>query len=64
MLSPLIAKVWTYCEESTIRGRTVTLKAKFADFQQITRSRTEEMPVESQVALEEIVHPLLELLFL
>lgn len=63
VLGPLIAKVWTYCEESTIRGRTVTLKAKFADFQQITRSRTEEMPLETQVALEEIVHPLLELLF-
>ena len=27
---PLIAKVWRYCEETTIRGRTVTLKAKYA----------------------------------
>jgi nucleotidyltransferase/DNA polymerase involved in DNA repair len=27
-LEPLIGKVWTYCEGSAIRGRTVTLKAK------------------------------------
>ena len=28
-LEPLIAKVWSYCEGSTVRGRTATLKAKF-----------------------------------
>lgn len=39
-LRPLIEKVWRYCEERSIRGRTVTLKVKYADFQQITRSRT------------------------
>ena len=42
-LEPLIAKVWSYCEGSTIRGRTATLKAKYADFQQITRSRSLEI---------------------
>ena len=51
-LEPLIAKVWSYCEDSTIRGRTVTLKAKYADFQQVTRSRTVEVPVASRAALE------------
>jgi DNA polymerase-4 len=44
-LGPLIAKVWASCEESTIRRRTVTLKAKYADFQQVTRSRTSEAPL-------------------
>ncbi len=33
------------CEASGIRGRTVTLKVKFADFQQITRSRTGQVPI-------------------
>ena len=47
-LEPLIAKVWSYCETSTIRGRTATLKAKYADFKQITRSRTIEGPLASR----------------
>jgi DNA polymerase-4 len=29
--------VWVYCAGSGIRGRTVTLKVKFANFQIITR---------------------------
>jgi DNA polymerase IV len=59
-LEPLIDKVWNYCEGSTIRGRTATLKAKFADFQQITRSRTLDHPVESRAVLGEVVAALLE----
>ena len=39
-LVPLAEKVWRHCEAKEISGRTVTLKVKFADFQQITRSRT------------------------
>ncbi|MBZ9823384.1 DNA polymerase IV [Mesorhizobium sp. CA4] len=45
-LRPLIAKVWGHCEGKGIRGRTITLKVKFADFQQITRSRTVSVPIE------------------
>jgi DNA polymerase IV len=63
VLRPLIAKVWAYCEESTIRGRTVTLKAKYADFQQVTRNRTGESPLATQAAIEAIVYALLESLF-
>ncbi len=62
-IGPLIAKVWGYCEESTIRGRTVTLKAKFTDFQQITRSRTGEGPPPTQAAIEAIGFELLQSLF-
>ena len=62
-LEPLIVKVWSYCEGSTIRGRTATLKAKYADFQQITRSRTVDAPVASRDMLEEIVSALLDPLF-
>ncbi|QDK82525.1 DNA polymerase IV [Spirosoma sp. KCTC 42546] len=39
-LEPLIKSVWAYCERMGLVGRTVTLKVKYADFQQITRSRT------------------------
>ncbi len=62
-LRPLIAKVWTFCEESTIRGRTVTLKAKYADFQQVTRSRTDETPIATQSIIEAMMDALLESLF-
>jgi DNA polymerase-4 len=62
-LGPLVAKVWAYCQESTIRGRTVTLKAKYADFQQVTRSRTGEAPLATQAAIETIGEALLESLF-
>jgi len=37
-LRPLVAKVWTACERTRVRGRTVMLKVKYNDFQQITRS--------------------------
>lgn len=32
--------VWTWCETTGARGRTVTVKIKWADFQQATRSRS------------------------
>jgi DNA polymerase-4 len=51
-LQPIIDKVWRYCEGSDIRGRTVTLKVKYADFQQVTRSRSFAAPVDSKAALE------------
>jgi DNA polymerase-4 len=62
-LEPLIGKVWSYCEESSIRGRTVTLKAKYADFRQVTRSRTVEAPMASRAAIEAVVAALLGPLF-
>jgi nucleotidyltransferase/DNA polymerase involved in DNA repair len=44
-LREIAGKVWGYCEDSGMRGRTVTLKVKFANFQVITRSRTGLMQV-------------------
>ena len=62
-LQPLIEKVWRACETSGFRGRTVTLKVKFADFTQITRSRSGAEPVASRATLEaaglELLRPLL-----
>ncbi len=36
----LARKIWQTCEDKGLRGRTVVVKIKFTDFQQITRSRT------------------------
>jgi DNA polymerase-4 len=61
-LAPIIEKVWRYCDTSGIRARTVTLKVKYADFQQITRSRT-GAPVTSHAELERWSYALLEPVF-
>src|SRR5215207_857519 len=39
-LQPLIDQVWGWCERTGVRGRTVTLRVKYADFRQITRARS------------------------
>jgi DNA polymerase-4 len=52
-LVPILDKVWRYCEQTGIRGRTVTLKVKYVDFQQITRSRSMPLPIESRPILEQ-----------
>jgi DNA polymerase-4 len=62
-LHEIIDKVWAYCVRSAIRGRTVTLKVKFANFQQITRSRTAATPISSRSELEQLGNALLEPLF-
>lgn len=44
-LWPLINDVWSFCEARHIVGRTVTIKVKYEDFQQITRSRSTFSPI-------------------
>lgn len=39
-LQPLISKVWRHCEAHGISGKTVTVKVKYSDFTQATRSKT------------------------
>nr|WP_262894844.1 DNA polymerase IV [Hymenobacter guriensis] len=58
-LQPCLESVWGYCQRADVRGRTITLKVKYADFQQITRSRTLLGPVSSQAALEQVSGELL-----
>ncbi len=58
-LEPLVDKVWTYCESAGTRGRTVTLKLKFFNFEMITRSRSVPAPVSSRDDLERLVVDLL-----
>ena len=62
-LQPIIDKVWRHCEQTGVRGRTVTLKVKFSDFQQITRGRTLTGFVESRSGLEQPSVDLLKMLF-
>ncbi len=62
-LAPTVDKVWGFCERTGTRGRTVTLKVKYADFEQITRSRSFVSQVPSRDALSqaslELLRPLI-----
>ena len=62
-LKPLIEKIWRHCESAGILGKTVTLKVKYADFQQVTRSRTSKAAVSTEVELERISYDLLDSIF-
>ncbi|MFD0985738.1 DNA polymerase IV [Methyloligella solikamskensis] len=53
-LLKLAEKVWEWCEKNTAFGRTVTVKVKYADFEQITRSHSQPQVVSSRDALYEI----------
>ena len=62
-LQPILDKLWRHCESAGLRGRTVTLKVKFADFQILTRSRSAAEAVHTRGDLEtmscELLRPLL-----
>ena len=53
-LAPIVDKVWGACEKNNMRGRTATLKVKYADFRIITRSRTIDAPIGSREELAQI----------
>lgn len=59
-LESLIDDVWQYCQERGITARTVTLKVKYADFRQITRSRTLLAPIPSRHTLSRLATDLLQ----
>jgi DNA polymerase-4 len=59
-LQPLVDTVWRHCESTGNRGRTVTLKVKFADFEIISRSQSFSDPVSSQPDLERVATGLLQ----
>ncbi|MBG0809300.1 DNA polymerase IV [Methylosinus sp. H3A] len=62
-LAPIVTRVFTHCEGARISGRTVTLKIKYADFQQITRRSTGAAPIASRGELEAAALALLRPLF-
>lgn len=59
----LAKKVWQSCEAKGISGRTLTLKVKFADLQQISRSRTITTAIQTGADLEALALALLQPLF-
>lgn len=62
-LAPLLAKLWVIYARGELAGRTVTVKLKYDDFRQITRSRSFVDPVASQATIEQVSMDLLRPLF-
>lgn len=58
-LEPVLAAVWAASQRTGATGRTVTLKVKYADFRQITRSRTFLAPIRTPELLAQVTHELL-----
>jgi DNA polymerase IV len=46
--------VWAWCEKANARGRTVTVKIKWTDFQISTRSRSMKMTVQTREKLHQL----------
>ena len=61
-LARVAGLAWARIERSEVRGRTVTLKVKFADFTLITRSKTYPGPVTDRDAFTTAGQALLEAL--
>jgi DNA polymerase-4 len=59
-LAPLVDKVWRHCEGTGNRGRTVTLKVKFNDFEIITRSKSVPVAISNRSDLERLLVALLQ----
>lgn len=58
-LTPLAEKVWRSCEAQGISGKTVTVKIKYSDFTQATRSRTSPSPVTGAAEIAQAASTLL-----
>lgn len=58
-MEKIIDIVWNSIEKSGAHGRTVTLKAKYADFRQITRSKSLERHVDGKAEFADIGRELL-----
>ena len=59
-LDDIIEIVWTRIADKQAKGRTVTLKVKFNDFQIMTRARSMEAPVADRAQFAAIAHEILE----
>jgi len=61
-LSRVAGYAWQRIERSEVRGRTVTLKVKFGDFTQITRSKSFTAPIPDLASFEGAGQSLLDAL--
>lgn len=59
-LAEVIASVWERIESNGVIGRTVTLKVKYADFRQITRSKSSEDYIGDRAAFTATAEALLD----
>src|ERR1700728_1389172 len=55
--------VWAWCEKANARGRTVTVKIKWADFQISTRSRSMEVTIQTREKLHQLALGLIRSVF-
>jgi DNA polymerase-4 len=55
--------VWAWCEKANARGRTVTVKIKWADFQISTGSRSMEMTIQTREKLHQLALGLIRSVF-
>jgi DNA polymerase-4 len=55
--------VWAWCEKTNCRGRTVTVKIKWANFQISSRSRSTETAIETRDRLHELALELIRTVF-
>jgi DNA polymerase IV len=55
--------VWAWCEKTNCRGRTVTVKIKWANFQISSRSRSVETAIETKDKLYEVALDLIRTVF-
>ena len=62
-VAALAARVWQSCRKRGLSGRTVTLKVKYADFRQISRSRSLVATFRCESELLEMAETLLRPLF-
>ncbi len=59
-LENLCSSVWKELEEKNLRGRTVTIKVKYGDFRQVTRSRSFLSAVQNQELFKQTILELLK----
>lgn len=62
-LDTLANEVWLWAETAEKYGRTVTVKIKWSDFEQSTRSRTEKTPIDDKQLFRQISAELLRSVF-
>jgi DNA polymerase IV len=55
--------VWAWCVKANARGRTVTVKIKWADFQISTRSRSVEITIQTREKLHQVALGLIQSVF-
>jgi DNA polymerase IV len=56
-------QVWTWCEKANAFGRTVTVKIKYADFRQATRSQSLSAQITSAAVLRQVSLDLVRTVF-